>query len=49
MLLGWVEPRTTHLEAEYAVGVAEVVDVACLGNLHEVLPRAPLAVAGRAP
>ena len=21
MLLGWVEPRTTHLEAEYAVGV----------------------------
>jgi hypothetical protein len=41
--------RSAHLQCEQAVGVAEVVDVARLGDLHEVLPGAALAVAGRAP
>jgi hypothetical protein len=38
-----------HLQREQAVGVAEVVDVARLGDLHEVLASAALAVAGSAP
>eukprot|EP00959_Pyramimonas_sp_CCMP1952_P402496 8434675-Pyramimonas_sp.AAC.1 len=37
------------LQREQRVRVAEVVDVARLGDLHEVLARAPLAVARRAP